>query len=113
MPPLSHHHCAFTCRFNDLSALIDPGKDPKTDKLTVLMDAIKFIQQIRIEHNQVRQLNKFLEERCAQIEKDRSQLMFQHMMLQQQQTQQSQVGVALVGVRPSAACDRTALSWVQ
>lgn len=33
------------CRFMDLAQLIEPGKDPKTDKLTVLTDAIRFIQQ--------------------------------------------------------------------
>ncbi|GIL45364.1 hypothetical protein Vafri_2608 [Volvox africanus] len=50
-------------RFLDLARLVDPGNEPKTDKSTILTDAIKYVQQITVENHQLRQLNKFLEVR--------------------------------------------------
>jgi hypothetical protein len=48
-------------RFNELARLIDPGKEPKTDKTSILADAIKYVQHINCENHQLKQLNKFLE----------------------------------------------------
>lgn len=48
-------------RFAELASLIDPGKEPKTDKPSILADAIKFVQQLTVENHQLKQLNKFLE----------------------------------------------------
>ena len=47
--------------FNDLSELLDPGKPSRTDKVSIIADAIKAITQLRAESHQMRQLNKFLE----------------------------------------------------
>lgn len=49
------------CRFAELAKLIDPGNEPKTDKTTILVDAIKYVQQMTVENHQLKQLNKFLE----------------------------------------------------
>ena len=47
--------------FNDLSELLDPGKPSRTDKVSIIADAIKAITQLRAESHQMKQLNKFLE----------------------------------------------------
>jgi hypothetical protein len=44
-----------------LAKLVDPSNEPKTDKLSILGEAIRFVQQTQVENSQLRQLNKFLE----------------------------------------------------
>lgn len=69
----------------ELARLLDPKQEPRTDKLLVLTDAVKHITQLSLENQQLKQLNKFLEERCAQYEKERmsSQSMYQQCMMAQ------------------------------
>lgn len=50
-----------SCRFVELAQLVEPNKEPKTDKLTVLQEAIRTVQQLQVENHQLKQLNKFLE----------------------------------------------------
>ena len=50
--------------FNDLSELLDPGKPSRTDKVSIIADAMKAINQLRAESHQMKQLNKFLEVRA-------------------------------------------------
>lgn len=50
-------------RFTELARLVDPTDEPKTDKLSILSEAIRFVQQMQVENCQLRQLNKFLEVR--------------------------------------------------
>eukprot|EP00201_Polytomella_parva_P002234 CAMPEP_0175081738 /NCGR_PEP_ID=MMETSP0052_2-20121109/26331_1 /TAXON_ID=51329 ORGANISM="Polytomella parva, Strain SAG 63-3" /NCGR_SAMPLE_ID=MMETSP0052_2 /ASSEMBLY_ACC=CAM_ASM_000194 /LENGTH=612 /DNA_ID=CAMNT_0016352785 /DNA_START=186 /DNA_END=2024 /DNA_ORIENTATION=- len=64
-------------RFHTLSKLIDPAGEPKSDKTTILGDAIKFVQQVTVENHQLKQLNKFLEERVASYERERGQMLYQ------------------------------------
>lgn len=49
------------CRFAELAKLVDPGSEPKTDKTTILVDTIRYVQQMTVESHQLKQLNKFLE----------------------------------------------------
>lgn len=53
------------CRFTELALLIEPGKEPKTDKLSILGEAIRFVRQMAVENSQLKQLNKFLEVRAC------------------------------------------------
>ena len=41
--------------------LIEPDKEPKTDKLSILAEAIRFVRTVQVENRQLQQLNKFLE----------------------------------------------------
>lgn len=45
----------------ELGELLDPGKPSRTDKVSIIADAVKAITQLRAEAHQLRQLNKFLE----------------------------------------------------
>jgi hypothetical protein len=45
--------------------MVDPSNEPKTDKLSILGEAIRFVQQTQLENSQLRQLNKFLEVRAS------------------------------------------------
>ncbi len=45
--------------------MLEPGKVVKTDKTSIIADAIRIVTQLRAENGQLRQLNKFLEARPA------------------------------------------------
>ncbi len=49
------------CSFAELSKVLEPGKAAKTDKSSIITDAIRVVTQLRAENGQLRQLNKFLE----------------------------------------------------
>ncbi len=50
-------------RFAELAALLEAGKVVRTDKLSIIADAVKEVTKLRAESHQLRQLNKFLEAR--------------------------------------------------
>jgi Helix-loop-helix DNA-binding domain len=76
---------------DELSKLCDPsGKGIKGDRVSIVADAIRVVQQLRVENNQLKQLNKFLEERTGAMERARAQAMFQHAAAAQMQQQQRQ-----------------------
>lgn len=52
---------SYLLRFNELSRLIEPGKEPKTDKNSILSDAVRYVQSLNCQNHQLKQLNKFLE----------------------------------------------------
>lgn len=60
LPHVAHNRLSRS-RFNELAMLIDPGKEPKMDKPSILADAIKFVKQVSAENHQLKMLNKFLE----------------------------------------------------
>lgn len=47
--------------------MLEPGKAAKTDKSSIITDAIRIVTQLRAENGQLRQLNKFLEVRGNSI----------------------------------------------
>ena len=53
--------------FAELSKALDPRKDVKTDKTSIVADAIRVVTQLRAENGQLKQLNKFLEVYAAHI----------------------------------------------
>lgn len=55
------------CRFAELAQLLDAGKAVRTDKLSIIADAVKEVTKLRAESHQLRQLNKFLEVSRAAI----------------------------------------------
>lgn len=85
-------------RYSELASLIEPGKAPKTDRNLILEDAIRVISHMRAENNQLRQLNKFLEEKVRDHEQAKGQALYQ-------QTMQMQGGLhAAAGASTSQPC---------
>jgi len=74
--------CRLNDRFAELATLLEePGQGgPKTDKATILISAISAVTNLRREIGQLRQLNKYLEERVAQFEKESSRQMYQQVL---------------------------------
>lgn len=48
-------------RFTELAKLVDPNNEPKTDKLSILGEAIRYVQQAHVQISQAQTLQKFLE----------------------------------------------------
>ncbi|KAK9840579.1 hypothetical protein WJX81_002805 [Elliptochloris bilobata] len=71
--------------FQELAKVLDPAKAAKTDKTSTIADAIRIVTQLRAENGQLRQLNKFLEERTQNMEKLKCELALQLQLIQQQQ----------------------------
>jgi len=46
---------------------LDPRKDVKTDKTSIVADAIRVVTQLRAENGQLKQLNKFLEVTASRL----------------------------------------------
>lgn len=95
---------------DELAKLCDPaGKGVKGDRVSVVADAIRVVQQLRVENNQLKQLNKFLEERTGAMERVRAQAMFQHAaQMQQAALHQQQQQQEPQRPSPSAASEMAA-----
>jgi hypothetical protein len=69
------------CRFSELAKLLEePDQGPKADKASILISAISTVRNLRREIGQLRQLNKYLEERVGQQEKERGMQMYQQVV---------------------------------
>lgn len=89
--------------FEELARLCDPaGKMARTDRISIVQDAIRTIGVLRVENNQLHQLNKFLEERVRHLEAARGQGMLQQHMMQQMAMQQQQMAMQQQMQQPMA-----------
>lgn len=75
--------CPRTCRYAELAALIDPNLPPKADRGWLPDATVRLITQLRAENNQLRQLNKLLEERVQEQEAPRGQAIYQSCLISQ------------------------------
>eukprot|EP00249_Psilotum_nudum_P002065 c14904_g1_i1 orf=219-923(-) len=61
-------------RFMELSALLDPGRPPKQDKLTILSDVLRALNQLRTEAQQLKDSNHQLREAIRELKAEKSEL---------------------------------------
>jgi hypothetical protein len=93
--------------FETLAKLCDHSGEPaRTDRISVLVDAIRVVQQLRVENNQLKQLNKFLEEKVGSYERSRAQMTYQRAM-------QAQPPVNMPPAAPAASAVRSPSSQPQ
>jgi hypothetical protein len=61
-------HCD-CCRFCDLSSVLEPGRPVRTDKPAILDDAIRVLNQLKTEAQELKETNeKLLEEiKCLKV----------------------------------------------
>lgn len=70
-------------KYAELAALIDPNLPPKADRGWLPDATVRLITQLRAENNQLRQLNKLLEERVQEQEAPRGQAIYQSCLISQ------------------------------
>lgn len=58
----------------ELGALLEPGRPPKTDKSTVLVDAVRMVTQLRDEAQKLKDSNLNLQEKIKELKVEKTEL---------------------------------------
>lgn len=61
-------------RFLELSTLLEPGRTPKTDKIVILSDALRTLNQLKTESQQLKESNERLRESIKKLKADKGEL---------------------------------------
>lgn len=64
---LTRVDCDETFRFLELGFLLEPGRQPKTDKASILNDAVRMVTQLRDEVQKHKNLNDKLQEKINEL----------------------------------------------
>ncbi|EFJ35991.1 hypothetical protein SELMODRAFT_165311 [Selaginella moellendorffii] len=68
-------------RFVELSAALEPGRPPKSDKATILSDAVRVITQLRAEAQQLKESNEQLRDGIKELKAEKNELREEKMRL--------------------------------
>ncbi|KAL8171369.1 hypothetical protein V2J09_023173 [Rumex salicifolius] len=68
-------------RFFDLSSMLEPGRAAKSDKLAILDDAIKILNQLKTENEEFKEENKKLQEEIKTLKAEKHELREEKMTL--------------------------------
>ncbi|KAK9225926.1 hypothetical protein WN943_010971 [Citrus x changshan-huyou] len=61
-------------RFLELGSMLEPGRPPKTDKATILSDAVRMMEQLRTEAQKLKQSNENLQEKIKELKAEKNEL---------------------------------------
>ncbi|XP_051136365.1 transcription factor ILR3-like [Andrographis paniculata] len=61
-------------RFMELSALLEPGRPPKTDKAAILVDAVRIVTQLRTESQKLKDSNSNLHDKIKELKAEKNEL---------------------------------------
>eukprot|EP01018_Ginkgo_biloba_P020217 Gb_20471 [translate_table: standard] len=61
-------------RFMELSAILEPGKPPKTDKATILCDTLSVMNQLRADASKLKDSNDQLREAIKELKAEKNEL---------------------------------------
>lgn len=61
-------------RFLELGSMLEPGRPPKTDKATILSDAVRMMEQLRTEAQKLKQSNEDLQEKIKELKAEKNEL---------------------------------------
>lgn len=61
-------------RFLELSSMLEPGRPPKTDKAAILGDAVRVVNQLRGEAQQLKDSNGDLQEKINELKAEKNEL---------------------------------------
>jgi len=61
-------------RFNELCAILEPGKPPKADKVDILSDAARLLNQLRAEAQKLKQSNESHQDSIKSLKAEKSEL---------------------------------------
>ncbi|GLT72534.1 hypothetical protein SLA2020_444600 [Shorea laevis] len=61
-------------KFLELGSILEPGKPPKTDKVAVLIDAVRMVNQLRGEAQKLKDSNSSLQEKIKELKAEKNEL---------------------------------------
>ncbi|CAL9221991.1 unnamed protein product [Arabidopsis halleri] len=68
-------------KFMDLSSVLEPGRNPKTDKSAILDDAIRVVNQLRGEAHELKETNRKLLEEIKNLKAEKNELREEKLVL--------------------------------
>ncbi|CAD6341922.1 unnamed protein product [Miscanthus lutarioriparius] len=89
-------------RFNELCAILEPGKPPKADKVAILSDAARLLNQLRTEAQKLKQSNESLQDSIKSLKAEKSELRDEKTRLKAERERLEQMlkGVSHAAVAP-------------
>ncbi|KAK3138600.1 hypothetical protein QOZ80_5AG0370950 [Eleusine coracana subsp. coracana] len=87
-------------RFNELCAILEPGKPPKADKVAILSDATRLLSQLRAEAQKLQKSNESLQDSIKSLKAEKSELRDEKTKLKAERERLEQM---LKGVSAAAA----------
>ncbi|CAM0955235.1 unnamed protein product [Alopecurus aequalis] len=87
-------------RFNELCAVLEPGKPPKADKVAILSDAARLLEQLRTEAEKLKTSNESLQDSIKSLKSEKSELRDEKTKLKAERERLEQM---LKGVSAAAA----------
>ncbi|EOA37482.1 hypothetical protein CARUB_v10011628mg [Capsella rubella] len=61
-------------KFTELSSILEPGRTPKTDKVSIINDAIRMVNHARDEAQKLKDLNSSLQEKIKELKDEKNEL---------------------------------------
>nr|ALJ33564.1 Hlh-1 [Clytia hemisphaerica] len=61
-------------KFLELSTLLEPGRPPKTDKAAILVDAVRMVNQLRGEAQNLKDSSESLQEKITELKAEKNEL---------------------------------------
>ncbi|KAK1265439.1 Transcription factor [Acorus gramineus] len=61
-------------RFIELCSILEPGRPPKADKVAVLSDAARFLNQLRLEAKKLKEMNEALQDKIKNLKAEKVEL---------------------------------------
>ncbi|CAH8330373.1 unnamed protein product [Eruca vesicaria subsp. sativa] len=61
-------------KFTELSSILEPGRSPKTDKVAIINDAIRMVNQARDEAQKLKDLNSSFQEKIKELKDEKNEL---------------------------------------
>ncbi|EFH57402.1 predicted protein, partial [Arabidopsis lyrata subsp. lyrata] len=71
-------------KFTELSSILEPGRAPKTDKVAIISDAIRMVNQVRDEAQKLKDLNSSLQEKIKELKDEKQKLKVEKERIEQQ-----------------------------
>ncbi|KAG7573164.1 Myc-type basic helix-loop-helix (bHLH) domain, partial [Arabidopsis suecica] len=68
-------------KFTELSSILEPGRAPKTDKVAIISDAIRMVNQVR---DEAQKLNSSLQEKIKELKDEKQKLKVEKERIEQQ-----------------------------
>nr|WAP81811.1 bHLH transcription factor [Rosa hybrid cultivar] len=61
-------------KFVELGSILEPGRPPKTDKAAILIDAVRMVNQLRVEAQKLKDSNSSLQEKIKELKTEKTEL---------------------------------------
>ncbi|XP_057457979.1 transcription factor ILR3-like [Lotus japonicus] len=61
-------------RFLELSSILEPGRQPKTDKAAIISDAVRVVTQLRNEAEKLKEMNNDLQEKIKELKAEKNEI---------------------------------------